>query len=185
MGMYRCAGRSQKIAWGLKFRVVRGALKQVYYGPNGVSWIWMDWRFSEPTEKNHRQFGKTLFRPGYLCGKATPFSEHCMLDICLIAELTCERTSVEALERDILQVLVLWVVADPLESFLELDKLESCEVLRVTNQELARRLGSSNRRGIPQWWFCLHESLLLELKFSLEDIDDVLLCVFCWISAIW
>lgn len=58
--------------------------------------------------------------------------------------------SLEALERDILQVLVLAVVAEPLESFLELDKLESCEVFRVTNHEDALRLGSSNLKGIPQ-----------------------------------
>lgn len=59
--------------------------------------------------------------------------------------------SLEALERDILQVLVLAVVAEPDESFLELDKFESCEVFLVTNQEDALRFGSSNRSGIPQW----------------------------------
>lgn len=93
--------------------------------------------------------------------------------------------SLDALERDILQVLVLAVVAEPEESFLELDKLESCEVFLVTNQEDALRLGSSNLRGMPQWWLCLQESEREELKFSLEETEEARLCCFCWISAIW
>lgn len=93
--------------------------------------------------------------------------------------------SLEALERDILQVLVLAVVAEPEESFLELDRFESWEVFLVTSQEDARRLGSSNLRGIPQWWLCLQESERDELKFSLEETEEALLCCFCWISAIW
>jgi hypothetical protein len=40
-------------------------------------------------------------------------------------DTTVVRTSLEALERDILHVLVLAVVADPEESFLELDRFES------------------------------------------------------------
>lgn len=56
----------------------------------------------------------------------------------------------EALERDIRHVLVLAVVAEPEESLRELDKLESCDVLRVTSHEEARRFGSSRRKGMPQ-----------------------------------
>lgn len=59
--------------------------------------------------------------------------------------------SLEPLDRDIRHVLVLAVVPDPEESFLELDKFESCEVFLVTNQDEALRLGSSRRKGIPQW----------------------------------
>lgn len=67
--------------------------------------------------------------------------------------------SLEALDLDILHVLVLAVVAEPEESFLELDKLESWEVLRVTTHEDALLFGSNMRSGIPQ--LCglfLHES---------------------------
>lgn len=56
-------------------------------------------------------------------------------------------------------VLVLAVVADPEESFLELDKLESWDVFLVTIHDDARLLGSNIRKGIPQ--LCglfLHES---------------------------
>ena len=87
--------------------------------------------------------------------------------------------SLEALERDIRQVLVLAVVAEPEESFLELDKLESCEVFLVTNQEDALRLGSNNLKGIPQWWLWRHESDRDELKFSEEETEEALLCCFC------
>lgn len=93
--------------------------------------------------------------------------------------------SLDALERDILHVLVLAVVADPLESLRELDKLESCDVFRVTNHEEALRLGSSRRSGIPQWWLCRQESERDELKFSLLETEEARLCCFCWISAIW
>lgn len=97
------------------------------------------------------------------------------------------RTSLEALERDMRHVLVLAVVADPEESLRELDRFESCDVLRVTSHDDARLLGSRRRSGIPQWWwwFWRHESDLEELKFSLEDTDEARLCCFCWISAIW
>lgn len=60
--------------------------------------------------------------------------------------------SLEPLERDILHVLVLAVVAEPEESFLELERLESWEVFLVTNQDDARLLGSRRRSGMPQWW---------------------------------
>lgn len=59
----------------------------------------------------------------------------------------------DALDRDILHVEVLAVVAvvfDPEESFLELDKFESCEVFLVISHEVCRLLGSSNLKGIPQ-----------------------------------
>lgn len=92
----------------------------------------------------------------------------------------CVLTSLEALDLDILHVLVLWVVADPDESLREDDRFESCDVFRVTSHELALRFGSSSLSGMPQWWwFCRHESLLDELKFSLEDTSDARLCVFC------
>jgi hypothetical protein len=87
--------------------------------------------------------------------------------------------SLEALDRDIRQVLVLAVVAEPDESFLELDKLESCEVFLVTSQEEARRLGSSSLSGIPQWWLWRQESDRDELKFSLDETEEALLCCFC------
>lgn len=55
------------------------------------------------------------------------------------------------LERDSRNVDVLAVVAvvDD-ESLRELDKLLSCDVLRVTSQELCRRRGSSSLSGMPQ-----------------------------------
>ena len=65
-------------------------------------------------------------------------------------DTTVVRTSLDALDRDSLHVLVLAVVADPDESFLELERFESWEVFRVTSQEDAFRFGSSNRRGMPQ-----------------------------------
>lgn len=66
--------------------------------------------------------------------------------------------SLEPLDLDILQVLVLAVVPDPEESFLELDRFESCEVFLVTNHDDALRFGSKSRKGMPQWWLCLQES---------------------------
>lgn len=55
-----------------------------------------------------------------------------------------------ALERDKRYVDVLAVVADADESFRELDKLESCDVLRVINQDEWRRRVSNIRNGIEQ-----------------------------------
>lgn len=90
-----------------------------------------------------------------------------------------------ALDLDIRNVDVDAVVADADESFRELDKFESCDVLRVINQLECLRRGSNIRNGI-QWcggpW--RHESDLDELKFSL-DTDPARLYCFCWISAIW
>ena len=61
----------------------------------------------------------------------------------------------EALEREILQVELLAVVAvvllEPEESLRELERFESCEVFLVINHEVCLRLGSSNRKGTPQW----------------------------------
>lgn len=87
--------------------------------------------------------------------------------------------SLELLDLDIRHVLVLAVVADPDESFLELDRLESCDVFLVINHDEALLLGSSKRRGMPQWWLWRQESDLDELKFSLDDTDEALLCCFC------
>lgn len=56
-----------------------------------------------------------------------------------------------ALDRDRRKVDVLAVVADADESFRELDKFESCDVLRVMSQDEWRRLGSRMRNGmLPQ-----------------------------------
>lgn len=55
-----------------------------------------------------------------------------------------------ALERDKRNVDVLAVVADADESFRELDKFESCDVLRVINQDEWRRRVSNIRNGIEQ-----------------------------------
>lgn len=55
-------------------------------------------------------------------------------------------------------MLVLAVVAEPEESFLELERLESWEVFLVTNQDDARLLGSRRRKGMPQWWLWRQES---------------------------
>lgn len=82
-------------------------------------------------------------------------------------------------------MLVLAVVADPDESFLDELRFESCDGFLVISQDEALLFGSSNRNGIPQWWVCLHESDLDEEKFSLDDTDEARLCCFCWISAIW
>lgn len=54
------------------------------------------------------------------------------------------------LERDKRNVDVLAVVADADESFRELDKFESCDVLRVINQDEWRRRVSNIRNGIEQ-----------------------------------
>lgn len=93
---------------------------------------------------------------------------HCRVSLGLVLILLAA-SLLEALDLDILQVLVLAVVADPEESFLELERLESWEVLRVTSQEEARLFGSRSLRGIPQWWLCLQESERDELKFSLQQ----------------
>lgn len=58
--------------------------------------------------------------------------------------------SSDALDLDIRQVLVLAVVAEPEESFLEELRFESWEGFLVTSQEEARRFGSRSLRGIPQ-----------------------------------
>lgn len=56
-----------------------------------------------------------------------------------------------ALDRDSRKVDVLAVVADADESLRELDKFESCEVLRVMSHDECRRRGSKMRNGIlPQ-----------------------------------
>lgn len=58
------------------------------------------------------------------------------------------------LDLEIRQVDVLALVAvvllDPDESFLELDRFESCDVFLVMSHDVWRRRGSSNRSGIPQ-----------------------------------
>ena len=59
-------------------------------------------------------------------------------------------TSRDALDLEILQVLVLAVVADPDESFLDELRFESCDGFLVINQEEALLFGSSNLNGIPQ-----------------------------------
>lgn len=46
--------------------------------------------------------------------------------------------------------LVVVVLLDPDESFRELDKFESCDVLRVIIHDVCLRLGSNKRNGIPQ-----------------------------------
>lgn len=124
----------------------------------------------------------TVRRPGDPGGSDSSWMAHCRVRRGLARNRV---GSLDALDRDILQVLVLAVVADPEESFRELDKFESCEVFRVTNHEDALRLGSSSRNGMPQWWLCRQESEREELKFSLDDTEDARLCCFCWISAIW
>lgn len=53
-----------------------------------------------------------------------------------------------ALDLDIRNVDVDAVVADADESFRELDKFESCDVLRVINQLECLRRGSNIRNGI-------------------------------------
>lgn len=55
-----------------------------------------------------------------------------------------------ALDRDSLNVEVLAVVAEADESFLELDKFESCDVFLVTNHEECLRRVSKTRNGIEQ-----------------------------------
>jgi len=92
--------------------------------------------------------------------------------------------SSEALDRDMRQVLVLAVVAEPDESLRDELRLESCEGFLVMSQEDARLFGSSSRNGMPQWWACRHESERDDEKFSLDDTDDARLCCFCCISAI-
>lgn len=53
-----------------------------------------------------------------------------------------------ALDLDIRNVDVEAVVAEAEESFRELDKLESCDVLRVISQDECLRRGSNIRSGI-------------------------------------
>lgn len=65
--------------------------------------------------------------------------------------LVCSGVEPLALDRLIRNVDVLAVVADADESFRELDRFESCDVLRVTSHEECRRLGSRMRNGMPQW----------------------------------
>lgn len=55
-----------------------------------------------------------------------------------------------ALDLDIRNVDVLAVVAEADESFLELDRFESCDVFLVISHEECLRRGSSIRNGIPQ-----------------------------------
>lgn len=91
-----------------------------------------------------------------------------------------------ALDRDRRKVEVLAVVPDADESFLELERLESCDVLRVTNHEECLRRVSKIRNGIEQWWCggpCRHESEREELKLSLET-ELARLYGLCCISAI-
>uniref|UniRef100_A0A2M4D507 Putative secreted protein n=1 Tax=Anopheles darlingi TaxID=43151 RepID=A0A2M4D507_ANODA len=59
-------------------------------------------------------------------------------------------TEVLPLEREIRHVPVLCVAVDPDESLRELERFESCDVLRVINHEVWRRRGSSKRNGMPQ-----------------------------------
>lgn len=91
----------------------------------------------------------TVSLPGDPGGSVSSWMAHCLVR----RGLALSRVgSLDALDREILNVLVLAVVAEPEESLRELDKLESCEVFRVTSQEDARRFGSRSRSGIPQWW---------------------------------
>lgn len=61
-----------------------------------------------------------------------------------------DRASLDVLDLETLETLVLAVLAEPELSFLELDKFESCDVFLVTIQLDALRLGSRSRMGIPQ-----------------------------------
>lgn len=72
---------------------------------------------------------------------------HCRVNRGLALDLL---GSLEPLDLDILQVLVLAVVPDPDESFLELDRFESWEVFLVTSHDDALRFGSRRRKGMPQ-----------------------------------
>lgn len=91
----------------------------------------------------------TVSLPGDPGGSISSWNAYCLISLGLTLILG---GSLDPLDLDILHVLVLAVVAEPEESFLELDRLESCEVFLVTIQEEARRFGSSRRRGMPQWW---------------------------------
>lgn len=62
----------------------------------------------------------------------------------------CGMGVVLALDRDSRKVDVLAVVADADESFRELDKFESCDVLRVISHDECRRRVSNIRNGIEQ-----------------------------------
>ena len=90
---------------------------------------------------------RTVKRPGEPGGSGSSWKAHCRVKRGLERILF---GSLEPLDLDILQVLVLAVVAEPEESFRELDRFESWEVFLVTSQEDALRLGSSKRKGIPQ-----------------------------------
>lgn len=61
-----------------------------------------------------------------------------------------DRASLDVLDLETLETLVLAVLAEPELSFLELDKFESWDVFLVTIQLDALRLGSRSRMGIPQ-----------------------------------
>lgn len=65
--------------------------------------------------------------------------------------LDCSGVEPLALDRLIRNVDVLLVVADADESLRELDRFESCDVLRVTSHDECRRRGSSMRNGMPHW----------------------------------
>lgn len=75
---------------------------------------------------------------------------NCLINLGLDLGVVRVLNSSEALDLDILQVLVLAVVPDPEESFLEELKLESWEVFLVTTQEDGLRFGSSILKGMPQ-----------------------------------
>lgn len=86
----------------------------------------------------------------------------------------------------VVPALVEAVIAEVDESFLEEDKLESDDGLRVTVQEFLLR--PTMRKGSPHPT-ALTESDLEVLYVSLET-DSARLCLlrcscFCWISAIW
>jgi hypothetical protein len=85
-----------------------------------------------------------------LCLVRRGFDRDLVLLVSAGTDTTVVRMSLEALERDILHVLVLAVVAEPDESFLELDRFESWEVFLVTSHDEPLRLGSRRRSGIPQ-----------------------------------
>lgn len=56
----------------------------------------------------------------------------------------------DALDLEILHVLVLAVVAEPEESLRDELRFESCEGFLVISQDEALLFGSSSRNGMPQ-----------------------------------
>ena len=70
--------------------------------------------------------------------------------LCILPEIDGVGVEQAALDRDSRNVEVLAVVAEADESFLELDKFESCDVFRETNHDECRRRVSKIRNGIAQ-----------------------------------